>query len=82
MSSTDSEHRLRELHKAAMEEHAFEGLVMRIVAFRAYALALRDTGHLDELRHIKALDAALIEHFIALNGDPAGLEVLLRSLCE
>ncbi len=66
--------RLRTLYEEALTEGCFEALVIRIVAFRAYALALRDAGATESLRDVDAFDAELVERFKAASGNPDGLQ--------
>ncbi|OJY94395.1 MAG: hypothetical protein BGP25_05235 [Lysobacterales bacterium 63-13] len=77
MSNTNPATRLRNLQQQALAESRFDALVARIAAFRAYALALRDTGVTDALDAFDTLDAELIEHFQAASGSPEGLDAFL-----
>lgn len=77
MSTTIPAIRLRELYEEALAEERFEALVIRIVAFRAYALALRDAQAMESLHDIDAFDAALVERFTAASGNPGGLKAFL-----
>lgn len=67
--------RLAELHSLALESTSFNEMVVRIVAFRAYVLSLRDMGI--PTPAASALDAELVEAFAAVDGNPAGLEAFL-----
>lgn len=71
--------RLRDLHQQAMAETGFEALVIRIVAFRAYGLALRDSNDTESMREFDAMDAELADRFKAASGNPEGLNAFFKA---
>ena len=73
--SVDPNERLRQLHALALESSSFDELAIRIIAFRAYALSLRDAGL--RPREVDALDAELVDAFASMDGNPAGLLAFL-----
>ena len=71
----NTDERLAELHALALASSSFNEMVVRIVAFRAYVLSLRDLEI--PTPAASALDAELVEAFAAVDGNPAGLEAFL-----
>lgn len=67
--------RLAELHALALASSSFNEMVVRIVAFRAYVLSMRDSGI--PVPAAEGLDAELVEAFAAVDGNPAGLGAFL-----
>lgn len=80
LSTADPKTRLRDLFELAVASSNFDELVIRIIAFRAYALALSDQGNREALADYIGMDIELVRRFIEASGNPAGLRRFLPTV--